>query len=408
MREMASLRGEHRFVVVVRERIVCLCVARRQVEPGIEEARGRRIRCLSCLCKREKLGESSRQGMAPDSYSCPRSLNDPLPFITVIMPAFNEEAYIRESLLSLISTGYPQNRLEIIVADGNSTDRTKEEVAKVSSQYSFVRVINNPQRLQSAGCNLAAAQADPSSEYYIRVDAHSKWSDNFLPLSIQTAEKTGADLVVFVNAPVGITPFQKALAYALQHPLGVGNSLYRLGSYSGWVDHGQHGCFHRSIWETTKGYNESKELWPNEDVELSFRITGYGGKIYLNHNLRMSYYPRSTLYQLARQYYRYGVGRCTNHRLSKKLVSCRQAIPPLFVALSFGSIIAFVFGYPIFTITVLFPYFFLLALISLSTAIKLYSSHYLYLFPIFATIHFTWGAGFLVSATNYLFRYFRK
>ena len=115
-------------------------------------------------------------------------MNNPLPFITVMMPAYNEEAYIRESLLSLIKTGYPHDRMEIVVADGQSPDHTRDEVAKVSTQYPFVRVIDNPQRLQSAGCNLAAAQADPRSEYYIRVDAHSKWSENFLPLCIKTAK----------------------------------------------------------------------------------------------------------------------------------------------------------------------------------------------------------------------------
>ena len=150
--------------------------------------------------------------MAADRQSSPGSLSQPFPFITVMMPAYNEEAYIRESLLSLIKTGYPHDRMEIIVADGQSTDRTKEEVAKVSAQYPFVRVIDNPQRLQSAGCNLAAAQAEPRSEYYIRVDAHSKWSENFLLLCIQTAKETGADLVVFCERSSRHHAFSKSLS----------------------------------------------------------------------------------------------------------------------------------------------------------------------------------------------------
>jgi len=333
-------------------------------------------------------------------------MKDPLPFITVMMPAYNEEAYIRESLLSLIKTGYPHDRMEIIVADGQSTDRTKEEVGKVSAQYPFVRVIDNPQRLQSAGCNLAAAQADPRSEYYIRVDAHSKWSENFLPLCIQTAKETKADLVVFVNAPVGITPFQKALAYALQHPLGVGNSLYRLGKHSGWVDHGQHGCFTKEIWEKTAGYSKKQNMWPNEDVELSFRTTEKGGKIWLNNFLRMFYFPRRNIRELIAQYFLYGKGRFTNHFTNRKRLSLRQIIPVVFT----WATIAFLF---LAFIGIFFPgivffglYFLVLLFVTAKVAFQKKDLDFLRLIFIFPTIHLSWGLGFSLAWLKSLPSYF--
>ena len=273
------------------------------------------------------------------------------------MPAYNEEAYIRESLLSLISTGYPQDRMEIIVADGQSTDRTREEVAKVSSEYAFVRVIDNPRRLQSAACNISTAQADPRSEYFIRVDAHSKWPPNFLPLCIGTAQETGADLVVFVNAPVGITPFQKAVAFALRHPLGMGNSTYRHGNTSGWVEHGQHGCFTRKIWAESGGYNLNPYLRANEDVELSFRIQSHGGKIWLEKGLRMAYFPRGSSLALFKQYYYYGVGRFFNFWVSKVRLKPRHFMPvalavALFLGLGFACM-----GYPLPLLGTLVIYF---------------------------------------------------
>jgi succinoglycan biosynthesis protein ExoA len=331
-------------------------------------------------------------------------MNDPLPFITVMMPAYNEEAYIRESLLSLIKTGYPHDRMEIVVADGQSTDHTRKEVAKVSAQYPFVSVIDNPQRLQSAGCNLAAAQADPRSEYYIRVDAHSKWSENFLPLCIQTAKETKADLVVFVNAPVGITPFQKALAYALQHPLGVGNSLYRLGNYSGWVDHGQHGCFTRSMWVSTNGYNFSKNLCANEDVELSFRVAANGGKIWLNHILQMSYFPRRNIQELAIQYFHYGIGRFTNHSITRKSFSWRQIVPVIFVWAASTSLILTFFGVLLPSIVVFGLYSLVLLFVIGKAVLKTKDLSLIYLFPIFPTIHLCWGIGFTKSLLSHLFK----
>ena len=335
--------------------------------------------------------------MAPDPKPSTRPVNNPLPFITVMMPAYNEEAYIRESLLSLIKTGYPHDRMEIIVADGQSTDHTRKEVGKVSAQYPFVRVIENPQSLQSAGCNLAATQADPRSEFYIRVDAHSKWSENFLPLCIQTAKETKADLVVFVNAPVGITPFQKALAYALQHPLGVGNSLYRLGKYSGWVDHGQHGCFTRSIWRLTNGYNNSKDLWPNEDVELSFRVAANGGRIWLNQILKMSYFPRRNIQKLAIQYFHYGIGRFTNHSITRKSFSWRQIVPVIFVWAASTSLILTFFGFLLPSIVVFGLYSLVLLFVIAKAVFKSKDLRLIYLFTIFPTIHLCWGFGFTVA-----------
>ena len=346
--------------------------------------------------------------MASDRQSSPGSLSQPFPFITVMMPAFNEEAYIRESLLSLISTGYPQDRMEIIVADGQSTDRTREEVAKVTEQYSFVRLIYNPEKLQSAGCNRAAAEASPRSEYFIRVDAHSKWSPKFLPLCIQTAQETGADLVVFVNAPVGITPFQKALAYALQHPLGVGNSQYRLGRSSGWVDHGQHGCFTKEIWEKTGGYSVRSSLRANEDVELSFRVANQSGKIWLNQNLRMSYFPRRNLLQVAQQYFHYGVGRFTNHLLSRKALSWRQLMPVGFVwTMALGFILALV-GIFLPLLSVSFLYLILISAVTIKAIISFRSLTYMNLLLIFPFIHFFWGIGFSFAAVNFCFDIFFK
>jgi glycosyltransferase involved in cell wall biosynthesis len=48
------------------------------------------------------------------------------PLVTVVVPAFNEEEYIRRCLDSLLNSCYPANDLEIIVVDNGSTDKTRE------------------------------------------------------------------------------------------------------------------------------------------------------------------------------------------------------------------------------------------------------------------------------------------
>jgi succinoglycan biosynthesis protein ExoA len=287
--------------------------------------------------------------------------------------------------------------MEIIVADGGSSDRTLEEIAKVAAIHPIVRVINNPGRFQDTGCNLAAKQANPESEYFIRVDAHSTWSERFIPSCIETAMRTGADLVVFVNAPVGISPFQEALAFALKHPLGVGNSQYRLGKTSAWVDHGQHGCFTRGIWEKTGGYLCSDGLRANEDGELSYRVTQAGGKIWLERDLRMTYYPRKDLFSLAVQYFHYGVGRFTNQWLHKSWPSVRQLIPPFFLVLLIAGIGMSLFGKPLPLLLLLLAYGGLMMAASLLGMISQANIHLWRLMLIFPTIQLSWASGFLFA-----------
>jgi succinoglycan biosynthesis protein ExoA len=254
-----------------------------------------------------------------------RSVSIDLPKISVLIPVYNEEEHIENCISSLLASGYPQDLMEILVCDGRSTDATRDRVRKMALTIPRLRLLDNPGKIQSVGTNVGAAESDPDSEFLIRVDAHADYPEGFLGLAVETALKTGADLVVYVNHPVGRTPFQQAVAMAFSHPLGVGDSTYRLGKFSGWVDHGQQGCFRRETFQKLGGYDET--LRANEDSELSHRLLKSGGRIYLNADLRMYYYPRRTPAALARQYYFYGYGRAMNS-LKHGAVKWRQMAPP--------------------------------------------------------------------------------
>lgn len=311
------------------------------------------------------------------------------PFISVVIPALNEERFIEKCLRSVIVSGYAPGRYEIIVADGGSADATHEVVARVSAEHPFVRLVDNPKRFQASGVNVGARQADPKAEYIVRLDAHAEYPQDFLRQLLRTALDTRAELVVYANEPHAVGCFQKGVAFAFAHRLGVGNSHYRLGNTSGWVDHGQHGCFQRAVWDRLEGYDET--MSPNEDAELSYRITQEGGRVYLNHHLRMRYYPRSTPWALARQYFRYGLGRARNllkHRARPKL---RQMAPPLWV-LAECALLAASF-YDARVLLVPLAYVAVLVLVSVLGAIEKRSPCVLMAAPAFWIMHHAWAAG---------------
>lgn len=65
-----------------------------------------------------------------------------LPHISITIPTYNEEKNIKTCLDNLKSQDYPKNKIEILVVDGGSTDKT----VKIAERYPFVTVLSNPQR----------------------------------------------------------------------------------------------------------------------------------------------------------------------------------------------------------------------------------------------------------------------
>ena len=73
--------------------------------------------------------------------------------LTVAIPTYNEVANIERVVRGFLSTGYP-NLIEVLVADGGSTDGTQDIVKNLALEDSRVKLIHNPLKVQSAGLNL--------------------------------------------------------------------------------------------------------------------------------------------------------------------------------------------------------------------------------------------------------------
>ncbi|MFC7609415.1 glycosyltransferase [Teichococcus aestuarii] len=95
-----------------------------------------------------------------------------LPLVAIAVPVLNEEHYIADCSASLLTQG-DGYRLEVLVLDGGSTDRTREIVAGIQLRHPEVRLLHNPARLQSAAVNQAAREASPEARILLRADAHA-------------------------------------------------------------------------------------------------------------------------------------------------------------------------------------------------------------------------------------------
>lgn len=316
--------------------------------------------------------------------------------VSVIIPAYNEENAIIPCLESLIDGDYPLDKLEFIIADGNSSDRTLEVLREFASENKnvAVKIVNNAFKTQGYGLNIAIENADIRSEIILRADAHSIYPQNYILDCVKTLLKVDADNAGGVMVPVGKTPFQKAVAFCMSHPIGVGNAKFHLGGYSGFVDTVYLGCFKKNIFEKVGLFDPM--MTPNEDAELNLRILKSGGKIYLNSNIRVEYFPRNTMKKLIIQYVRYGRGRCRTFKKHGKFTSFRQIIPPLWVMLTLFFIIGIASVSKLFAIPLLM-YFFILLSVSIKGAMRNKDISILMSPICFIAMHYSWGAGFIIE-----------
>lgn len=235
-----------------------------------------------------------------------------LPFTTIIMPTLNEEAFVVAAIASLLPTP-GEMACELIVVDGGSTDRTRHLVVNIMRADRRVRLMVNEKKIQAAAMNLGANAADPRAEVLLRADCHALYPPGFVANCVRALFAHKAASVVVPMRAEGRSWLQRAIACAQNHRLGNGGAAHRMVGSSGYVDHGHHAAFRRQIFEDLGGYDVTFAC--NEDAELDRRIQAEQHRIFLNADATITYFPRDNLAALARQYFKYGIGR--SHTLMK-------------------------------------------------------------------------------------------
>ncbi len=309
-----------------------------------------------------------------------------VPFVSVIVPVKNERMYIRETLLQLICQSYPKNYFEVLVIDGMSKDETREIVEEFRTQnfereikglreenksegkkkfrssdlnlFTTIRLIDNPKGRRAPALNIGIKEA--KGDVVMRVDARAIIPPDYIEKCVGTLIKTGADNVGGVQRPIiqnlklkipesalqkeneRITfeakyrtlkiehrvRTQQAIGIALSHSFGVGSAQFRLGKKSGYVDTVYLGCFRKKIFDKV-GLFDEESVVISEDSDMNQRIRDAGGKVYLNKDFVVCYYPRDNFKDFWKLYFRYGGAKAGNLIKRGRLTAWRQLAPPV-------------------------------------------------------------------------------
>ncbi len=311
--------------------------------------------------------------------------------VLVAIPVLNESAHIDTCLRSLFEGDDRVRAARVIVVDGGSTDGTQDMVKQLAREFPNVELLHNPQKLQSAGVNLAVRKRGEGCAILVRCDAHSVYPANYvMDVADSLLRRDAASIATPMDAR-GRSCFQKANAFIVDTPLGSGGSAHRGGRKSGYVDHGHHAGFDLVWFNKVGGYDAS--FSHNEDAEYDRRLNDAGGRIFLDADIRIGYYPRETVGALARQYFNYGKGRARNLRKHGGMPRLRQMIPPaVFVTCILALMLSLATPW-----SLLAPAGYLAALgaASLAAALKTRSACGLLAGVASFTMHMAWSAGFL-------------
>ncbi|MCX7646482.1 MAG: glycosyltransferase family 2 protein [Rhodobacteraceae bacterium] len=240
----------------------------------------------------------------------------------VVIPALDEAPHIAAVIEGLLPFAR-RTGARIVVADGGSTDGTRDIVAAIARREPTVVLLDNPGRQQAAGINLAVARFGAGAEWLIRVDAHAAYPPDYCERLIDEARRTGADSVVVAMRAVGAGRLQRVIALAQNSRLGNGGAAHRNRAEGRWVDHGHHALMRLAAFRAVGGYDEA--FSHNEDAELDLRLRAAGLRIWLTAATAVDYFPRRTLGALVRQYFAFGRGRARNLIKHRAGLGARQA-----------------------------------------------------------------------------------
>lgn len=248
--------------------------------------------------------------------------------ISVMVPMRNEAEHIENLVTDLARQDF-QGEVELLVADGSSTDASVERLRGAAERYRLsVTVLDNPARWVSQGLNLCIRAA--RGDLIVRLDCHSRYPPDYLQRCATVSEETGAENVGGIFIPTGRTATERAVACAMDSPFG--------GVH--WTRHGQkarvevdtvpYGAFLPEAFRRVGLFDES--LIRNQDDEFNLRLRLGGCRIVQDSSIRVFYTPRGSLRRVFRQYYEYGFWKPAVMRKHGQPTSLRSLVPVAFVA----------------------------------------------------------------------------
>ncbi|MEG0132755.1 MAG: glycosyltransferase family 2 protein [Clostridium sp.] len=319
--------------------------------------------------------------------------------VSIVIPCRNEENFIGKCIDSFMVQSYPKELLTVVVADGMSTDNTRDIIEKHKEKYGNIILVDNIEFTAPKGMNKGIKATN--SDIVIIFGAHSFADKDFVLENVKALEN---EEIACCGGPIEtINDSDKgaAIGLAMSCPFGVGNALFRFADKETFVDTVAFGAYRREVLDEIGLFDE--ELTRNQDDELNMRVTKANKKILLTPKVKSTYYSRASFKKLWKQYFQYGFWKVRVIQKHKKPAAIRHLIPLLFVLYLIGGSVLSLFFKPIRIL--FFGILALYLLLDICFAVKISRNQKLkcipYIIITFPLLHISYGLGFILGIWNF-------
>ncbi len=262
------------------------------------------------------------------------------PLVSIIIPAYNEEKCIGKCLRSLLQLDYPREKLEIIIIDDGSTDRTQSEAKKFEERG--VRVFTQKNSGKGAALNRGIGLA--KGEFIVTMDADSEVMPKTLKQLLAFFRKDGE--VAAVTPAIKIKPSKNLLVELQRIEYLMIIFSRKLLSFidSVPVAPGPFSMFRASVFREVGGFDENNLV---EDQEIALRLQKHNFRIRSSVKAEVFTEPPDNIKDLLRQRVRWQRGGVRNYWNYRHLINPKYGDFGLFfIPLNFITLAAFftVFG----------------------------------------------------------------
>ena len=318
--------------------------------------------------------------------------------ISIIIPCRNEENYIRDCLLSVINNDYPNNKLEIIVVDGISEDKTINIVKELAKQHLEIKLITNPHKTAPQAFNLGINAS--SGEYILIIGAHAEYPKDYISKLLKHHKTLDADNIggVLITDVKNHNKKSDSIIAVLSNKFGVGDASFRTGTKEIIsVDTVAYGCYKRQVFEDFGLFNE--KLIRNQDIEYNKRLIKANRKIYLVPDVECKYFARETFRSISKNNFQNGLWNILTVYYTKNFesLSIRHFIPLIFVLSIALPLLLSTLWWPFAIISGISALLYSFLILIISIINRTNKTSIIYIIWSFIVLHFSYGFGSLVG-----------
>jgi|GEM_PF-5423022 len=230
--------------------------------------------------------------------------------ISILLAVRNEEDYIEKCLESLLNQDFPKNNYEILVADGNSSDRTRAIVKRISSETKNPKItlLENPEIVPSSGWNVCLKEA--KGDFILLFGGHATIPRDFLTRNMKTWNKYSkeVDNLAGIGGRYTIGKFETftpKLGYVLLNSVFSGSSSHKRIEKPRLTNTVVFGLYKKDIIEKAGGFEDN--LKNGGDLEINLRLRKKGYKLLTDPGIQFNYFPRTTFKKMLKQIWNYGI-----------------------------------------------------------------------------------------------------